>query len=325
MLIKLLLVHYGFTGQKPVDGGIIGQLKDYTGAFERVTQSWNSDPFPTQTLPFDMHLWTLPIEMAMSMLLFVMVTGLARCKVPVRFVALIGVMWYSFRGGHWPAVEFLGGALIAEVSLVQQDRAALEKNNLNGDEEKENQTDARPTTAMKSMAWMLFWWIQFATALWICGWPNEDTDQIPGFRWMETLSPEPYQTRGYDFTFDWKAVPWFVIASLQIVFACHQLPPLQRVLNTEPIQFLGSIGFSLYLVHGPLMEAFGWHIIRPIWNVVGGQDDAGVWGTFFVWVSGFLALGVPFLWASDLFCRFVDRPCVDFARWLDRKCIAEQG
>ena len=326
MLIKLILVRCGFTGQKPADGGVIGQLKDYISSFERITQPWNSDAFPTQTLPYDMHTWTLPIEMAMSMLLFIMITGLARCKVPLRFLAFVGVMWYSFRGGHWPAVEFLGGALIAEVSLIEQDRLALQRINLDGDcEEKEEQTAANPTTAMTSAPWRLFWWIQFATALWICGWPNDDTNQIPGFRWMETMSPEPYQSRGYDYTFDWKAVPWFVIASLQIVFACHQLPPLQKFLNTEPIQFLGSIGFSLYLVHGPLMEAFGWHVIRPIWNAVGGPDNAGVWGVFFVWVSGFLALGVPFLWASDLFCRFVDRPCVEFARWLDRKCMAEQG
>lgn len=72
----------------------------------------------------------------------------------------------------------------------------------------------------------------------------------------ELMSPEPYQSQGYDFVIDWRAIPWFVVASLQIVFACHQLP-LQKLLTTEPIQYLGSIGLALYLVHGPLMEGFG--------------------------------------------------------------------
>ncbi len=264
--------------------------------------------------------------MAMSMLLFITITGLARCKVPVRLAALIGIMWYSFRGGHWAAIEFLGGAFVAEVALIQEERAALQTTNLNGAyDDNEKQTEAKSTKASTGTHWSLFWWIQFAIALWICGWPNNDTNQVPGFRWMESLSPEPYQSRGYDFVFDWKAIPWFVIASLQIVLACHHLPPLQRALTTEPIQYLGSIGFALYLVHGPLMEGFGWHIIRPIWNAVGGQDEAGVWGIMFVWVAGFLAFGLPCLWAADLFWRFVDRPCVEFARWLDRKCVDEQG
>lgn len=293
---------------------------------ERITQPWNADAFPTQSLPYDMHTWTLPVEMAMSMVLFITITGLARCKVPVRLAVLLGVMWYSFRGGHWPAVEFLGGAFIAEVALMQEETAAVRTTNLvehcNDSEEK---PEPKPTTALTTTPRRLFWWIQFAIALWICGWPNNDTDRVPGFRWMETLSPEPYQSRGYDFVFDWKTIPWFAIASLQIVFACHELPLLQRVLNTEPMQYLGVIGFSLYLVHGPLMEGFGWRIIRPIWNAVGGQDEAHGWGVFFVWIFGLLGFGIPCLWASDLFSRFVDRPCVEFARWLDRKCVEEQG
>lgn len=236
-----------------------------------------------------------------------------------------GHVWYSFQGGHWAAVEFLGGALIAEVALIQEERAALQTTILNGHYgDKEKQTEEKPATTLTSTPWSLFWWIQFAVALWICGWPNDDTNQVPGFRWTEIMSPEPYQSRGYDLVIDWKAIPWFVIASLQIVFACHYLRPLQRVLSSEPIQYLGSVGFALYLVHGPLMEGFGWHIIRPIWAAVGGQDEAGLWGVLFFWTFGLLGLAIPCLWASDSFWKFVDRPCVEFARRLDRKCIDEQ-
>lgn len=31
------------------------------------------------------------------------------------------------------------------------------------------------------------------------------------------------------------------------------------------------------------------------------------------------------LWASDVFWRFVDTLCVEYVRWLDRKCCVEQS
>ena len=87
---------------------------------------------------------------------------------------------------------------------------------------------------------------------------------------------------------------------MQILYACYQLSALRRIL-TQPIQYPGSIEFALYLVHEPLMEDFGCHLIRPIWDAVGGRDDAGVWDVLFIWFCGVLTLAVPCPWASNLF------------------------
>lgn len=281
----------------------------------RITQSWAWDSYPTQKLPYDMHTWTLPVEMSMSMLLFITITGLGRCKVPLRFVIVLGMMWYCFGSGHWAAIEFLGGALIAELGLIQDQGKSSSRTSTPSETAPTNPgTDNR-------IAWTCFWWIQFVIAMWICGWPNHDVDQASGIAWMQDLTPEPYFSRGEDGVVDWKAYPWFVLASLQLVLACHQLPPLQRVLTTAPIQYLGSIGFALYLIHGPMMECLGWRTMNPIWNCVGGQGNAGIWGLLFGWVAGVFGMGIPSLWAADLFWRFVDRPCVNIARWLERKCI----
>ena len=91
-------------------------------------------------------------------------------------------MWYSFGGVPSAAIEFLGGTFNAEVALIQEERAALQMINLIGRyDNKEKQTEPKPITASMSTPWRLIWWIQFAIILWISGWPNNNTNKVPGF------------------------------------------------------------------------------------------------------------------------------------------------
>ena len=76
-------------------------------------------------------------------------------------------------------------------------------------------------------------------------------------------------------------------------------------------------------MHGPVMHAV-YFTMEPVFRMNGGKDGAGFWGYHLQWFAGLFLTGIPIVWASDLFWRFVDQPCVDFARWLDRKCIDEQ-
>lgn len=70
---------------------------------------------------------------------------------------------------------------------------------------------------------------------------------------------------------------------MQIFCACCQLPALRRIL-TQPIQYVGSIEFALYLVHEPLMEEFGCILPAPF-------------GT--LWMDGMKLL---VLWVFDIGC-----------------------
>ena len=72
-------------------------------------------------------------------------------------------------------------------------------------------------------------------------------------------------------------------------------------------------------MHGPVMHAVAF-TMEPVFRLNGGKDAAGFWGYHLQWFAGLVLTGVPIVWASDLFWRFVDRPCVEFARWLDGKC-----
>lgn len=328
----LLLIRAGWARQ-PIGGGFSAQVADWISAMFDMTKPWKWDVL--QDLRYDLHTWTLPVEMSMSMLLFVTITGLSRCRVPIRLGMMIMIMLYCFQSGHWAAVEFLGGAFIAEVDLIQEPRACetadlqpigLEgehhNNHLNPSGLISTSVDERPKPAtIRSIFWTSFWWLQLIIALWICGWPNEDVEKAPGLAWLVEHTPEPYLSLGKTHLIDWRAAPWYLIASLQIVFACQQLPPLQRFLNTGPIQYLASISFALYLMHGPLFDSIGPRIMGPIYHSVTGLGEAGSWELLFVWVVGLLGLGIPCLWSADLFWRFIDRPCVDFARWAEKQCI----
>ena len=76
-------------------------------------------------------------------------------------------------------------------------------------------------------------------------------------------------------------------------------------------------------MHGPVMHAVDF-TMHSVLRMSGGKDGAGFWGYHFQWLAGLVLTGIPFVWASDLFWRFVDQPCVDFARWLDRTCVDKQ-
>lgn len=330
----LLLIRAGWARQ-PVNGGFLAQVRDWTSAMFDMTKPWQWDII--QNLRYDMHTWTLPVEMSMSMLLFVTVTGLSRCKVQIRLSMMIMIMLYCFRSGRWAAVEFIGGAFIAEVDLIQDERARVAANSQTTnpgehfDDDQLNQagsisiSPAEKPSSKKStwagLAWILLWWFQFIIALWICGWPNHDVEKAPGLAWLAKHAPEPYFSLGEEHYIDWRAAPWYILASLQIVFACQQLASLQKFLNTGLVQYLASISFALYLMHGPLFDSIGGRIMSPILHSVTSMDEAGVWELFLVWISGLFALGVPVLWVADLFWRFIDRPCVDFARWVEKKCL----
>ena len=259
----------------------------------------------------------------MSMLLFVTITGLSRCTSTTRLASTVVVMLYCFCSGHWAAVEFLGGAFIAEVDLIEDKRS----HSPSCPESSALQPASSSTSLMvpksprwSGIAWAVFWYSQLAVALFICGWPNENVDKAPGLAWLAEHSPDPSNSWGSDLS-----VPWYVVASLQIVFACQQLPFLQRFLSTEPIQYLASISFALYLMHGPICEGFGARAMDSIWDMAGvpggregiREETAGPWQVFFVWTGGIVVLGGPIVWVADLFWRFVDRPSVEFARWVD--------
>jgi peptidoglycan/LPS O-acetylase OafA/YrhL len=331
--IIMILIRLGLMGQ-PLPT-LWEQLRDWLDAVWRITFSWNWDI--TQFLPYDIHLWTIPIEMSHSMLLFITLTGLSRMKTYLRLAALFGIMIYCLKCGHWAAFEFLGGMGIAEVGMIQEKRkeravaaeqekeAALEDiEAMNGgsasNSDKEVGSDAAksPTSAAKR-AFQVFLVVNLVFALFVAGWPNNDAPITPGISvlWRNTM--EPFKGMGGDLV----SFPWYALGSMQIVVALQQIKPLQNLFITPVAQYLANISYALYLCHGPILDLLAHRWMPYILAIVGGAENAGMWGRIFVWLAGIVVLGIPTMWASDVFWRTVDMKSVEAARWLESICVRD--
>jgi peptidoglycan/LPS O-acetylase OafA/YrhL len=298
------------------------QLVDWYNAVWRITYSWNWDI--TQALPYDIHLWTIPIEMSHSMLLFVTLTGLSRLKTYVRLVVLFAIMIYCLKCGHWAAFEFLAGMGIAEIGMIQEARSQRETEPYNKESEPsdlEIAEPSKPRTAKSSATrlFQIFLIFNLIFALFTAGWPNVNADKTPGIATLRSITMEPFFGIGGDLI----SFAWFALGAVQVVVALQQIQFLQNIFTTPVAQYLADISYALYLCHGPVLDVFAHRWMPNIWSLVGGPENAGMWGRMFVWFMGILALGVPTIWSSDVFWRTIDVKSVEFARWFESVCVRD--
>ncbi|KAH8805746.1 acyltransferase [Xylogone sp. PMI_703] len=313
----MLLIRFRWMG-KPMPS-FWAQFWDWMHAVWKITFSWKWDI--TQFLPYDVHLWTIPIEMSCSMLLFVTIMGMSRCKVYLRLIILLGIMFYCLKCQHWAAFEFLGGMFIAEIGLIQIARAERDANK----EAATASSSPTPiTTEVKpagpSRGWTIFWWINFVIAMFLAGWPNQGAKETPIIKHLVPITIDPYFTTGGDLV----SFPWFALGAIQTVFACQQLPALQRFFTTGIAQYLANLSYALYLMHGPCLDVFAHRVMPHVWALVGGAEGAGMFAKMFVWFVGLCCLSIPVFWSADVFWRAVDTPSVQFAKWVEDCCIVKE-
>ena len=182
--------------------GFWDQFMDWVGAtWEKLQLVWVWDSFTSPR--YGGHTWTIMIEMGMSLLLFTVLLGLCRRRVPVRVGLLIVIFGYCFRCVHWAACEFVAGACIAELGLMQEDSAKVvveSSRQRQGDLETGSlDTEVHPLWSssfpkavklgsdLKSLvAWNgpAICWLQLVFALYICGWPPNNVDKVWGLRYV---------------------------------------------------------------------------------------------------------------------------------------------
>src|SRR5205809_885103 len=66
------------------------------------------------------HLWTIPVEFRCSMLVFVVLVGLAGLHAIIRLSLLSAVTIYCLGCGRWDVFCSISELFIAETSLIQQ-------------------------------------------------------------------------------------------------------------------------------------------------------------------------------------------------------------
>jgi peptidoglycan/LPS O-acetylase OafA/YrhL len=293
------------------------------GVFHKVTWPWDWDHEVGP--PYDIHLWTIPIEFNHSMLLFLMIMCLSRLRLFTRLFGVIGIMIYGMACGRWATFEFFGGMLLAELHVLQSIRSEA----YSFLEEKVwAQQLLRPKmrTFFAVLAMLIGWYIG--------GWPNSHAEDTWGIAWMNRMTPTPFLGGDMPQRF------WFAIGAVMIVWASGELAWVKRFLEGGLAQYCGRLSFAIYIVHGPALEMWQGHVVGLPWVPgVGNPGEEGyrapvkgfaIKGIFghdtpiqqlIVWFLGIVVLGLPIVWASDLFWRYIDIPVVNFGRWLENLCL----
>ncbi|KAJ4153161.1 hypothetical protein LMH87_009663 [Akanthomyces muscarius] len=282
---------------------------DWWKAIGQITDSWSWDVlwYPR----YDVHLWTIGIEFSHSMLLFVILMGTSRMRTPLRLGFLFVFVYYCMRYGRWGPAEFTAGMIIAEFTLIQNEKNAMVEGPL---------LPRSNSASVKRIILVIFLLVNLMFALFVAGWPNGDVTVQTGFSFLYRNTPDPFWSIGGNVLI----FPWYALGAVQIVMAAHQIQPIQNLFVTPIAQYLGDISFSLYLMHGPMQGILEWRILPTAWALVDGTKTAGMWQTTIAWAIGFAMLAPFTLWISDIFWRFVDVPSVRFARWLESLCIHQE-
>ena len=292
------------------------------------TWPWSWD----DTLPwkFDPHLWSIPIEFAHSLLLFVVIMMLSRVTLRIRQSVVVGLMAYCMTCGKWAAFEFLGGMFLAELHLLKAERPK-------DWESSELTPSPRRPAEDRWMGFRLAFHLSLIVwGIFVGGWPNSDWDKTPGIRWYLSKTPKAFEGEDRPQKF------WFALSAVLTVWSCGELRFIRRFLENKTSQYCGRISFALYIVHGPVLALVQEHIIGHMMKPAEGEANTpdfhpavpgyGLKGHFgtatptartICWFFGLLGLGPIIIWVADIFWRAVDKPVIALARWLETLCLDE--
>ncbi|ORY68778.1 acyltransferase [Pseudomassariella vexata] len=264
---------------------------------------WGWEKFGGST-GYDVHLWTIPVEYRCSMMLFLVLFGLARLRTGLRFLCLAGISWFVLRNDRWEMFLFLAGMGLAELDIIR-----------GAHNPPPSQTSARsilpfeetPSTR-KRCPKALMWIVLSIPALYLMCEPDLGTEGMPGWQFLGTLIPEWFSDK-YRY--------WQMIGSVIFVFCVARSPQWQSVFNTSFVQYFGRISYAIYLMHGPVMHTIGYIIEKWAWSLTGTEGYA--YNTGFILAS---FINIPLvIWAADVFWRGVDAPTVRFTKWLESKVV----
>lgn len=254
---------------------------DYLDA-ESNPWDWAADYFGF----YNPQLWSIAVEFRGSMVVFLMLLGLARTRTAVRLAVEAAVVAHAFGHRRWDVALFVAGMVIAELEVLFGHHVKQQRR--------------RPLITALLVATLIL-------GVFLSGYPRDHNTKTPGYMWTAHVWPLSAYRRRF----------WLAISAILIVGPMAFLPSVQAIFLTRPVRYLGRISFALYLVHGLGNRTVGKWLLNGCWDHIGKE---GFWPYTMSFVVS-TVLYFPFIiWVSDMFWRGVDIPSTKFARWLEKKC-----
>ncbi|KAF2405653.1 hypothetical protein EJ06DRAFT_560885 [Trichodelitschia bisporula] len=283
----------------PVRLGSLGaQLRDWARTLFNFVHVWTWAPFGGST-PYDVHLWTIPVEFRCSAVLFLTLLGLGRVRAGIRLFLLSLIMAFTLRSDRWEMTLFFAGMMLAELDLMRgAHRPPPSPLNL----EPLNLESQPRISAFRTGLWRLV----ALAALYLMSQPDEAAERTYGWRTLVRLIPGWFSEK-YRF--------YQCLGSVFFVLAVGRERGLRRVFEARCVQYFGRISYALYLVHGPVIHVLGYKVMGGAWGWT-GVEGGYVGG----WVGGTVVVVPLTVWVADVWWRGVDAPVVRLARWVEGKC-----
>lgn len=259
------------------------------------------------------QLWTMGLEFRGSCIVYLTILGLAFWKPQLRRIALGLLSAYWFYFGNWDVFGFLAGLYIAERRLIEHTRT----------EEDEFKLPIHISTpGLGSVAFstiLNYGYFAFGIYL-VC--LSDDGFLPPGYQFLELIGSSRWDGH-------WEIVSkcWKTAGAAMVVHAISKSSTLQRPLNSRPIQYLGKVSFSLYLVHQAVYHLVRNPVIYTLWYLVTGTSYKDIGGGnaskqtvpfAFAWLVGFALITPVNLYVADLYTKYIDERCVRIARKIEK-------
>ncbi len=294
-------------------GTLAATLRDWRQQMFQLLDPWKQ-PFWTH---YDPHLWTVPLEFRASLVVSLSLAAVACCRVGMRLAIMALLTLFTLRCDRWEVALFLTGTVLAELDLMRSDAAKASAATLalgtddDDDDVEANRDNMLPRLprAEHRMVRGLGIMLLALVGMYLMSFPPSHADETPGFVLISEWLVPSWTGDPKRYVHGAGAVLFLVAVSSSVT--------LQRPFLTSTAQYLGTISYSLYIVHGPVLHAVGYVVTPAVLAMTGTETDRD-------WAMGMVLSGVfnfmVALGVADVFYRFVDVGSVRVAAAFQRMC-----
>lgn len=277
-------------------------------SWSTLTRMWHLSP-----------LWTIPVEFRCSMVLFLVLLALARCRRNMRLIIQSVLLADTFIHDRWDVGCFILGLIAAEIHVHTQEYPELPSkegstllhsfDNIDDNDHPADSISISPYGAPSKGSQKLRTaglWTMFILGMYLGSVPTEFACDTPGYQTLCRLS--------------WHTEPWRYImlpAGFLIILPILFIPALQKPLVSGPARYLGKVSYAMYLMHEMINVCIGKNFRQFGWAIF-GKEGLGFYLGFALGLLLFITFS---LWVADMFMRAIDIPATSFARFAEEMCL----